>query len=190
LDDDRSLVHKILAGNAGSFRQLVVDHRLLVTRIVYRMVLDRTERDDLCQEVFMRVYANLAHFRFESKLATWIARIAYNTCLNHLQNKHELLAADLLPGEKTLDDLPSPNSSPDTDVESKDLAERLRTEIKALPVHYRTALTLYHLQEMTYGEIASIMGLAEGTVKSHLFRGRRHLKDRLLSRYDEEDLRP
>jgi RNA polymerase sigma-70 factor (ECF subfamily) len=152
------------------------------------MVSNPADREDICQEVFMKTYRNLAGFRFESKLSTWIARVAYNTCINHLEKKREVLLEEFRPDLETLDELAGDAGRPDEAAEETDVSLRLRAEIESLPVAYRTVLTLYHLQEMTYREIGDIMGLPEGTVKSHLFRARKHLRERLLSIYRREDL--
>ena len=77
---------------------------------------------------------------------------------------------------------------PDEAAEEMDLSMRLRAEIEHLPAAYRTVLTLYHLEGLSYSEIGEVMELPEGTVKSHLFRARKRLKARLLSRYRREDL--
>jgi RNA polymerase sigma-70 factor (ECF subfamily) len=190
LDDERRLVEDILAGDRGAFERLVNRYRALVVHVVYRMVLNFEDRQDICQEVFMKVYRNLAGFRFESRLSTWIARVAYNTCLNHLEKKRDILADECLPGIESLDELASAARGPDTLTEHEDISKRLEMEIESLPVTYRTILTLFHIDEMTYDEIAGIMDLPEGTVKSQLFRARKYLKSKLTSKYRMEDLLP
>src|SRR5689334_9595326 len=84
---DNESIQRAMRGNADAFRQLVEDHQRLVAHVVFRMVPDTTDREDLCQEVFIRVYQKLGTFRFQSKLSTWIARVAYTVCLNHLAKK-------------------------------------------------------------------------------------------------------
>jgi RNA polymerase sigma-70 factor (ECF subfamily) len=190
LDSERDLVREILAGGGDAFARLVRGYEGLVVHIVYRMAPNAEDRDDICQEVFLKIYRNLRGFRFESKLSTWIARVAYNTCMNHLDKKRELLLEEFRPDLETLDELPSDAGWPDEVAESRDVSKRLRTEIDALPVAYRTILTLYHLEQMSYDEIGQIMDLPEGTVKSHLFRARKRLRARLMSRYRMEDLWP
>ncbi len=74
----RSLVNRIVAGNTRVFQTVIQEHQRLVSHIVFRMISNETDREDICQDVFMKVYQNLADFSFESKLSTWIAKIAYN----------------------------------------------------------------------------------------------------------------
>ena len=188
MDDERDLVTGVLDGSVGAFEHLIDKYKALVVHIVYRMTANREDREDICQEVFMKIYSNLAGFRFESKLSTWIARVAYNTCMNHLDKKRELLVDEVRPDLETLDGLSGDADRPDEVAEEMDTSSRLRSEIDGLPLAYRTILTLYHLEEMSYNEIGEIMDLPEGTVKSHLFRARKHLRARLLSRYRREDL--
>jgi RNA polymerase sigma-70 factor (ECF subfamily) len=188
LKEDRILVGEVLDGQSGAFEGLVNRYQRLVVHIVHRMILNQEEREDICQDVFVKVYRNLRRFRFEAKLSTWISRIAYNRCLNYLQKKREEPLADCLPEIESLDTLPSDTAGPDEIAASRDISSRLRAEIEQLPVIYRTILTLYHLEEMSYSEIGEITDLPEGTVKSHLFRARKHLMQRLTSKYAEEDL--
>jgi RNA polymerase sigma factor (sigma-70 family) len=184
----RRLAREILDGNKGAFESLVKEFQAMVVHIVSRMVLDPADREDLYQDVFMKVYQNLADFRFESKLSTWIATIANNTCLNHLRKKRESPLEETFPGIESADQLPGNHVMPDENVERSDLALRLQSEIDRMPPHFRAIVTLYHLEGMSYGEIAEVLNLPEGTVKSHLFRGRRLLKERLARRYRQEDI--
>lgn len=186
--DIRLLVKKTLAGNRKAFESIIEQHQRLVSHVVFRMVHNPADQEDVCQDVFLKVYQNLGGFQFESKLSTWIAKIAYNTCLNHLEKKKVPLYDDLSPDERSLDSVPGGAAQPDELAEGKEIAVLLRSEIDRMPVHYRTILTLYHLDQMSYKEIGQITDLPEGTVKSHLFRARRLLKARLMTRYQPEDL--
>jgi RNA polymerase sigma factor (sigma-70 family) len=186
--NNKSLVEKTLAGNRKAFETLIERHQRLVSHFVFRLIDNPEDREDVCQDVFLKVYENLRGFKFESKLSTWIARIAYNTCLNHLAKKKLPLFDDLTSDERSLDAVPGNASGPHELAQGKELGMLLRSEIDKLPVHYRTVLTLYHLDQMSYSEIGEIMSLPEGTVKSHLFRARKLLKARLIVKYQPEDL--
>jgi len=184
----RTLVDKILAGDAEAFKSLIEQSQRLVSHIVFKMIPNEADREDLCQEVFMRVYNYLSGFEFRSKLSTWIARIAYNTCGNYLEKKKIPLYEDMTPEDKTIDSCAGDRPLPDEQVEKQEISERLRDEIDQLPIRYRTIITLYHLDEMSYSEIGEIMKLPEGTVKSYLFRARKLLKERLTAKYQPEEL--
>ncbi len=185
--DSRQLVEKVLTGNPRAFQTFVDEYKNLVAHIVFRMIFTADVREDLCQDVFVKVYQNLYQFKFESKLSTWIARIAYNTCINYLEKKKAPLYDDLAPTNTSLDDFTDLSDMPDSLYETDNINEIVRKEIAQMPVKFRTILTLYHLDEMSYAEIGSITGLPEGTVKSYLFRARQFLKDRLIARYQPEE---
>jgi RNA polymerase sigma factor (sigma-70 family) len=186
--DSNLLVKKTLAGNKKAFESIIKLHQRLVSHVVFRMVHNAADREDICQDVFLKVYENLKGFKFESKLSTWIAKIAYNACLSYLEKKKLPLFDDLTPDERSFDSVPGITASPDELVEGKEISFLLRSEIGRMPFHYRTILTLYHLDQMSYKEIGVTMDLPEGTVKSYLFRARRVLKDRLMAKYQREDL--
>jgi len=186
--DSRLLVKKTLAGNKKSFESIIETHQRLVSHIVFRMVQNAADQEDICQDVFLKVYQNLKGFQFESKLSTWIAKIAYNACLSFLEKKRIPLFDDLMPEERSIETVTDCNYSVDQAVEQSETSALLRSEIEEMPVHYRTILTLYHLDQMSYNEIGETMELPEGTVKSYLFRARKLLKERLLAKYRREDL--
>jgi RNA polymerase sigma factor (sigma-70 family) len=186
--DSELLVKKTLAGNKKAFERIIEQHQRLVSHVVFRMVQNAADREDICQDVFLKVYQNLGGFKFESKLSTWIAKIAYNACLSHLEKKKLPLFDDLTPDERSFDSVPGITAGPDELVEGKEISFLLRSEIGRMPSHYRTILTLYHLDQMSYREIGETMDLPEGTVKSYLFRARRVLKDGLMAKYQREDL--
>lgn len=179
-------IDKILAGDKEAFKVLISEYQRLVNHIVYRMVPDADGREDICQEVFMRVYQNLSHFRSDSKLSTWIARIAYNRCVDYLGRRKISVSVDS--SEDPAEDIVDETSAPDRDLERADISSHLHAEISRLPAQFRTIITLYHLDGMSYAEIGSAMAIPEGTVKSYLFRARRMLKEQLMSKFSHEEL--
>jgi RNA polymerase sigma factor (sigma-70 family) len=185
---DKRLVRRSLSGDPKAFEQLVKNHERLVTHVVCRMIRAERDREDICQEVFIKVYQNLSNFKFRCRLSTWIATIAFNTCRNHLEKRRVPLYEDIRPEEDLAADIKCDRPSPEDHVQSNDIAEHVRRQIEKLPVHYRTVLTLYHLENMSYNEISEITKMPEGTVKNYLFRARRLLKERLTAHYRPEEL--
>lgn len=193
---ERELVEQVLDGDREAFLAFIDRYERLVKHVVFRMVDDDRDREELCQDVFVRAHRYLDDFRFESKLSTWLARIARNTCLNHLEKKDMPLYADHAPSfdDESSDARAAFNriEDPDEDVAAaasdRDRRAVVREGIKALSEHYRTALTLYHLEGMSVSQISEVMDNPEGTVKSHLYRGRKKLKDWLLDHYSQEEL--
>ena len=173
------------AGRSGfrqvwAFERLVRQYQNLVWHVVYRMVRQTEDTQDLCQEAFLRVHQYLHQYRSESALKSWVAQVAYSVAKRHLERKRIPIAepAAEADGESPLDRVRD-----DFDLEraciEQQSAGHLHEAIDCLPPLQRTILTLYHLDEMPIAEIAVITGLAEGTIKSHLFRSRKQLRDAL-----------
>ena len=178
-DDQKQLVKRIVGGETKAFKEFVGNYKRLVAHVVFRMVSNPTDREDLCQDVFVKAYENLQGFQFQSKLSTWLARIAYNTCVNYLEKKRLPLFDDSTPEDFSYEDLAANTVDPYEETEGSDVHRMLHGYVNALPVLYRTIVTLYHLEEMKYAEIGQIMDLPEGTVKSYLFRARKMLREKL-----------
>jgi RNA polymerase sigma factor (sigma-70 family) len=187
MESDREIVERVLAGDRDAFTALVRRHQRLVAHVVHRMVRDPRDREELCQDVFFRVYRKLDTFGFQARLSTWIARIAYRACLNHLERRALPLYDDLRDadggGEPPIERVPGGGPSPLDAAEAEQMRAFVRARVDELPVQYRTVVTLYHLEEMSVGEIAEVMDLPGGTVKSHLFRARKLLKETLMAAY-------
>ena len=175
---DAELVRCVLSGNEHTCRFLVVKYQNLVNHIVRRIVLQDAGAEDICQDVFLKVFNRLPGFRGDARLSTWIATIAYNTAVSHLKRKkirketkmdHSEIST--LKGSEYAENVPS--------FESSEVKRILLESIETIPLHYRTVLTLFYLEEFSYHEIEKITGLPEGTVKSYLYRARFMLKCKL-----------
>jgi len=182
MNADRELVDAVLAETPGAFTRLVRIHQNLCRHLIQRLVRDPEDVRDLCQETFLRVHRTLRQYRGESALRTWIGRIAWNLALRHLERKRIPV---LEPGRNDAVQ-PLERVADEADVEAAaaddEAAALLHDAIERLPAVQRGVLTLYHLDELPIAEIASITGLAEGTIKSHLFRGRARLRQLLETR--------
>jgi len=183
--NDAELINQILNGNMNAFTFLVTRYQKLVVHITGRLIQRQDELEDVCQDVFMKVYQNLGKYRNECKLSTWIATIAYNTSINYLRKFKK--GDEINPDDSTaLRNLTDFNS---VDYEKADLYRYIREQIENLPVQYRTVLTLFHLEEFSYQEIEQITGMPEGTVKSYLFRAKALLKEKLKFVVDNNSLK-
>jgi RNA polymerase sigma factor (sigma-70 family) len=191
---DRQLVERVLGGDAKAFGLLVRDTEGLVAQIVYKLIPNEEDRKDMAQDIYLKAFYHLKGFKFQSRLSTWVAQIAYNTCINWRQKKKLVLATDLGGGPEGQGRDRSGQSAgmaaPDTEglVVNKQLSGILQVGINQLPPLYATLVSLYHHEELSYQEMAEITGLPEGTVKSYLFRARKMLKETLLSTYKKEAL--
>ncbi len=172
-------IEQVKRGNTHAFKYIVANHQKLVVHIVGRIVLERDEIEDVCQEVFIKVYQKIVEFKGESKFSTWIASIAYHQSLNYLRKKRRL-------NETSFDEdtaiLNIPTAiTPEQIFTSNEMKRNVKLIVESLPLAYRTVITLFYLEEFSYPEIVQITGMAEGTIKSHLFRARNLLKEKLMN---------
>jgi len=170
--DEHARVRAVLDRKAGAFESLVRDYQKLCWHIVFRIVRDPDDARDLCQETFLRVHRQLHQFRFECPLKAWIGRIAYSIALRHLERRRAMPLTQLDEESEEAVELLAVESCELERLFDAQVAERLRAAVDALPAVPRALVTLYHLDEMSIGEIATVTGMSEGTIKSHLFRAR------------------
>jgi len=183
--DEREVIPRILRGDLKAFDLLVKQYEKLVFHIIYKLLSDETDAEDVSQEVFIKVYRNLKSFAFQSKLSTWIARIAYTSTINHLR-KHKKDSTTSYPDD--IEQYHFTNQHPENVLMKKDTAAYINYLVEQMPHHYKTVITLYHLSEFSYLEIEEITGIPEGTIKSYLFRGRKLLKEKLADYLKNETI--
>ena len=176
--NDAQLVQQVLNGNNHAFRFLVGKYQRLVTHVVGRIIQQEDELEDICQEVFIKVFKTLNRFRGDSKLSTWIATIAYNTAITHYrkQKRRGELSYNEEPNLIFAEEDPGLNQKR---IEKEEAKKYLLQLIESLPVNYRTVITLYHLEEFSYKEMEEITGMPQGTIKSYLNRARKLLKGKI-----------
>ena len=172
---DCELVQQVKNGNSNAFRFLVSKYQRLVLHVVGRMIQQQDELEDICQEVFIKVFKTMSSFRGDAKLSTWIA---YNTAITHIRKNSRR-------GEVSYNEQPAliamekDSGLNQKVVEREEAKKYLLQLIETLPVNYRTVLTLFHLEEFSYKEIEEITGMPEGTIKSYLSRARKILKGKI-----------
>lgn len=167
--DDQTLVTQALAGRGEAFGTLVERYDRAVYHLAYRTMRDSEEARDVAQEAFFKAYRSLRTFRPGAKFSTWIFSIAYHCCCDRL-NRRKRYSNEELPERA------DPGAGPEQQAIALDEARRLRAAIAKLPEKYRTVITLYHLQGSQYDEIAQVLEIPIGTVKTHLFRAKEQLR--------------
>jgi RNA polymerase sigma factor (sigma-70 family) len=187
-EDEKVIINKIINGDSEQFHWILNHYKKLVYHIVFRLIYNHHDHEDICQDIFLKVFENLPKFEQKAKLSTWIAKIAYNTCINYIQKKREIVLNSQTFEPDIWDNLLQNNFTPSIETEKKDSFSRIQAEINKLKPIAQAILTLYHLDEMSYREIGEVLTLPEGTVKSYLFRARKHLKERLIKKYQVEEL--
>ncbi|MEX2230821.1 MAG: sigma-70 family RNA polymerase sigma factor [Cyclobacteriaceae bacterium] len=186
MTDDRTLVSRVLTGDTQAFMLLIKQHERLVAHMVGRLIKSDEDREELCQDVFLRVHEKLGEFTFQSKLSTWIATISYRYAINHLR-KQKMLYSDI-PEEEAFTKKFIEVSNPETIVEDRDMDDFVLKLVEELPPQYKAVLTLYHLEGMSYPEIGEVTKMPEGTVKNYLFRARNLLKEKVKMYLGKEEL--
>ena len=194
---DHDMVDKVLRGDTNAFSAIIKATEGLVAQIVFKMIYSEEDRKDIAQDVYLKAFNKLGGFKFQSKLSTWIGQIAYNACLSYLEKKKLVLPGNSHHEDDSLEDgleaLVSKSSYPlnheaEKLVSQKELSEIMQSEIEKLSPVYKTMITLYHHEDLSYEEIAQITELPAGTVKSYLFRARKSLKESILAKYKKDEL--
>jgi RNA polymerase sigma-70 factor (ECF subfamily) len=180
------LIERLVARDERAFNELVRAYERRVFALVLRMLGDRAEAEDLAQEVFVQVFKAIGSFRGDSKLSTWIYRIAVNLCKNrskylrvrHAGEQDELEAvAERVPlGEATRANV-AHVSRPDEALGGKQVEQIVQRAILAIDPEFRECLVLRDVEEMSYEDIGEVTGLPPGTVKSRIHRARAMLRE-------------
>lgn len=174
-NSEQQLIERCRGGDDEAFRELVDQHKRLVFALIARSVSDQARAEELAQEVFLRVYRGLRFFRGESRLATWIYRIATNVIAEERRPTrpfHVSLDEPAADGER-------PRIEPgveDRAFSDLELQDRLRKAIEQLPVPYQVLVNGHYLEGLRYEDLSESLGLPMGTVKTHLHRAKRLLR--------------
>ncbi len=180
---DREAVERCLAGDSEAFSVLVERYGGRVYNIALRITSDADAAADCAQEAFIRAYRALHQYDPALPMGPWLYRIVTNTSLNHVQRWHA--------HESPVEELPESAEPDEAGPESAALRREAVSEVLAamadLAPHYRAALTLRHMQQLSYQEVADALGIPLGTVKTHLHRARAALKARLAARRQERE---
>jgi RNA polymerase sigma-70 factor (ECF subfamily) len=184
-DNEAEFVQRLVARDETAFNLLVVTYERRVFALVFRMLGRRDEAEDLAQEVFVQVFKAIDQFRGDSKLSTWIYRIAVNLCKNrtkYLSRRHasEQDDVDAMHDRAPLSAAKGVSvgdiSRPDELVEGMQLEAIVKRAIDKIDPEFREVLILRDVEDMSYEEIAAVTGLADGTVKSRIHRARAQLR--------------
>ncbi len=171
--EDENLVRRASDGDAGAFGELVRRHQGRVRGLLIRLGGDAALADDLAQETFLRAHRGLPGFESRARFTTWLHRIAFNLFLNHRSRSR---AHHSLPQRYEAEAVATDSMGNPARVEAhRDVSAALQ----ALPVPYRAALALYYLEGFSYPEAARVLGVPLGTLKTHIHRGKRLMRQRL-----------
>jgi len=185
--DDRELATLAARGREPAFRELLRRYERPVFSLVYRMVRNRTLAEDLAQEAFIRAFNAIGSYKTSYKFSNWILKVANNHTIDYLRKrKLDTVSIDGSPHATSPDQIQrsqlvieSPDENPHEYVEHRELGGQIEEAIGELREEYRTVILLRHVEGYAYEEIADIMDLPLGTVKTYLHRARGELKKRL-----------
>jgi RNA polymerase sigma-70 factor, ECF subfamily len=184
---DQQVVELARAGRESAFRELIGRYQRPVFSLIYRLVRDREKAEDLAQDTFIKVLNALDRYDPSYKFSSWIFKIAHNTALDLLRKKApDTLSIDGSPHARTAQEIEAstltPASSDETPEEytaNRELGSEIERALGTLRVEYRTAIVLCHVEGRPYEEVAQIMDVPLGTVKTYIHRGRNELKKQL-----------
>ena len=186
MEPEQSLIQRAQKGDPEAFATLVDEHQRYVYNLALRVVRDENEALDLTQETFVRAWTALPNFRGQSQFRTWLYRITTNLCYNRLPGLRRSLN-DL--GDDVLPDVPESEdtaSNPLRVLESNEIRIQLHQAIDQLDANYKILIVMRYHDELSYEEIASLLNLPLGTVKTGLFRAREKLRLALQGFTSEE----
>ena len=185
LDPDAALMLRVKQGDASAFAELVDKYKQPVMNFVYRMLRDLTEAEDLAQNVFLQVHKSAHRYEVSSRFSTWLFTIARNLCLNEIRrrSRHPADSMETAPPEQ--EDQPARQFEdqktflPPQSLLHGELETKIEEALSELPENQRTAITLCRQDELSYEDIARVLGCSVSATKSLIHRGRETLKQRL-----------
>jgi len=187
LDKDQELIGRFLKGDEGAFNRLVLSYQNKVYGLCCRMMGNFEEAEEVAQEVFITVYKSLGEFRGDSRFSTWLYRITVNHCKNRLKYlgrrkyyQSESLDCPIESGDGEIRmQIADENLDPMEQMEQKEVQALVQRKLEELDDEQKIVLMLRDIEGMSYQEIAEILDLREGTVKSRIHRARLELKGKL-----------
>ena len=186
--DDTELVRRFKMGDESAFSHIVIKYQRRLLRVAQTILGDENEAMDLSQEAFVKAYFNIKNYKGNSSLYTWLYRILYNLCLSSLRRKKIISFLSLDSQEKT-EDIVSPLPDPSQECERRELKTAINNALNKLPLRQRTVFIMKQIEGLKHEDIAQVMGITEGAVKSSYFHAVHKLKRMLINYGEEYELR-
>lgn len=182
-EDNQQTIRKAIAGDQAAYDCLMKRYRHGIYIMIYQMIKNREETEDLVQETFMKAFHALRNYNEQFAFSTWLYKIAYNSCIDTLRKrKLKTLPIDrpvLHEDGESVQEVRDDSTSPEKDLLAAEKRKAIRETIDGLPDIYREVIRLRHQEERSYEEISDKLGLPIGTVKARIFRAREVLKRKL-----------
>ena len=172
-DRDIALMERIKNGDEAAFEELVTRHSKTVYKLAYRFLYDSQDAEDITQEVFLRVYRAAESYTPKAKFSTWLYTITKNICFNELRKKKSVTIFSI--EDEMLPELPSLDANPVSKLEEAEVRQRVLDAVKALPANLRIAVILLKYHDLSYEEVADILGCTVNAVKLRVHRAKKFL---------------
>lgn len=171
--EDLTLCRETAAGNQASFAALAAKYRKRIFSLGYGFFRNSDDAEDFVQDVLVKLYTSIGTFRGESRFSTWLMRIAYNTAINSIKRRKDYtsLAEDF--------DVVDTGEGPEEEHLRSTSKDAIREAVSTLPERYRVCVDMFFFYDMPYADISEVTGLPVNTIKSHVFRAKKLLRDRL-----------
>ncbi len=184
-EEETQLVLRVQNGDQSAFEKLLLDNQNRVFNLAMRMVNSEQDALDMSQEAFIKAYNSIDSFRGDSRFSVWLYRLTTNVCLDFLRSQTRKAHSSLTFTEDEEEgkelEIPDEHFSPDSIAERNELREAIARGLNALSADYRAILLLREIESLSYDEIALVLELEEGTVKSRIFRARKKLCEILIA---------
>ncbi|HWQ81771.1 MAG TPA: sigma-70 family RNA polymerase sigma factor [Ignavibacteria bacterium] len=186
--EDYELIDRAISGEQSAYDKLMKKYYNLVHNLIFRMIYNKEDVEDLAQEAFIKAFNSLDKFDRQFAFSTWLYKIASNNCIDYLRKKK----LNTISIDKEIDsedddlrfEIPDVEFKPDRSIIEEERKALLEEAIASLPGKYRTVILMRHRDEKEYEEISKELKLPLGTVKAHIFRGRellnKYLKDKII----------
>lgn len=162
-NEEKNLVKRCLGGERWAFDKLMTSHQERVYRIAHGMLGDHDSAADITQDVFIRAFRSLSNFEGRSRFGTWLHRITVNHCIAELRKRR---LREIVSLSAVTNRLRSRQGRPSTDLDNKQLRERVDAAVATLPPRQRAVFVLRHDEEMSHAEISAVLGISEGGVRA------------------------
>ncbi|MFT9494295.1 RNA polymerase sigma factor [Anaerosolibacter sp.] len=182
---DEEIVKKIIRGNQEMFPQLIERYKDKIFTLVYRYTNDYGEAQDVAQEIFIKIYKQMHTFRFQSKVSTWIYRVATNSCIDWDRKRKTKQDTIYLVNEELVIDQ---ERGPEQLFLLNEQREAVRDIINGLPENYKLLVIMYHFQNMRYKEISEVLDMPMKTIETGLYRARVMIKKQMEIHYGGGEL--
>lgn len=184
-EDEIKIIERVLSGDSDAFETLVLENQKNVFNLALKMTSNEQDALDISQEAFIKAYTHLGDFKGGSRFSVWLYRLTYNLCIDFLRKSRRAAVIPLkftdADGEEIDMELPDLRYLPDTELEKKELHRALNEAIDALSPERRQVIILREITGLSYAEIAQVLGINEGSVKSRLSRARCQLANILMT---------